>query len=364
MACRVGNTLVRVELDCTGPDRVRGRIWLEGRASPVELDLEGRADPDLDGALAVLENPSPRAESSPPLTSEQTGRVRLFTLSHRIRLARGARAQTAPLRNVVHLEWESATNGRVVVSGGGWATRLDPRRPPAPPPARPPREVEPTEGDALDEFACERTMRDADEMVETYTQLEREYADHPDKERLLARDMGWTWMEETEPDDLLGQEEVDPAEPNPQPEPPELVPDPATEGRDWIRTEHGTLRHPLAHRALEFADGLRQDLCPPGAVEPADLDPDLDALLFNTRSLAAKLTGALHDVVYGDARLPGMVVAYLKRALGYFNQSVHTLDLVQRRGRLSAERVAEYRNTLHGFRGEILDLMERFRREA
>lgn len=373
MACRIGNSLIRAELDCTEPGRVRGKLRLLALAGEVSLDLTGRVEPDLEGARVVIENPSPDVGEGAPLTTEQTGEVVFFTLSHRLRLARGERARTAPLRNVVHLEWTSATNGRVVLSGGGWSVSVERLAPPAPGPrgARRPLATRPTADPvdgSMDEFDWERSMRDADEMVETYSQLEREYQDRPDKEQLLARDMGWTWLEDPEVQHALAEMDHNPPPAGPQEDDyPELVPNPATEGVDWIKTADGDIRHPLSNQALEFAVRLWKDLHPLREGLDRDsvaLDPDLEAFQFNVRSLSAKLAGALNDVMYDHEPMGGFVTAYLKRALGYFNQAANTLELLSKRALLSADKVQEYKSILHGIRQEILRLMDKYRRLA
>jgi hypothetical protein len=60
----------------------------------------------------------------------------------------------------------------------------------------------------------------------------------------------------------------------------------------------------------------------------------------------------------------GFVVAYLKRALSYLHQAIGLTDTVASRALLSGEEIAAYRNDLFSVREEILQLMERFRRQT
>jgi hypothetical protein len=207
-------------------------------------------------------------------------------------------------------------------------------------------------------------MREADEMVDTYAQLEREYEDNPDKEKLLARDMGWTWMEDPAVQEALNVPLEDPPAPEEDEQAfPPLVPNPATEGEDWVKTDDGDIRHPLAHRALTFAIGIWRDLHPKrGEGEFPPVHPDLTALQFNIQSLSAKLAGALNDVMYDYPPEGGFITAYLKRALGYLNQAANTLELVTKKELLDPGLQAKYKQTLMGFRQEILKLMDKYRK--
>src|SRR5258708_588395 len=79
-------------------------------------------------------------------------------------------------------------------------------------------------------YACgyEKCMRESDARTDKYMELLEKYEGHPDQERIVAREMGWTWLEEALEADERGA--------LPQREPieiPELVPNPLTEGIDW-----------------------------------------------------------------------------------------------------------------------------------
>src|SRR5947209_16989093 len=94
-------------------------------------------------------------------------------------------------------------------------------------------------------------MRESDARTDKYMKLFEKYEGHPDRDKLVAREMGWTWLEEALEADERGA--------LPEPEPmdlPELVPNPLTEGVDWVRDEAGHIRHPLAMRASETAAAM------------------------------------------------------------------------------------------------------------
>ena len=66
MAFRIHDSVVRGEIDNRVKGIVRGRIWLEGRAEPVVLELKGNAWPDLAGCLLTFTNPQKRIPHHAP----------------------------------------------------------------------------------------------------------------------------------------------------------------------------------------------------------------------------------------------------------------------------------------------------------
>jgi hypothetical protein len=57
MAFRIHDSVVWGEVDNRAKGIVRGRIWVQGRADPLVLELEGNALPDLAGCLLTFRNP-------------------------------------------------------------------------------------------------------------------------------------------------------------------------------------------------------------------------------------------------------------------------------------------------------------------
>jgi hypothetical protein len=46
----------------------------------------------------------------------------------------------------------------------------------------------------MDEFQWEEFMKKSDERTEKYGKLMERYFDHPDRDKIIAREMGWTWL--------------------------------------------------------------------------------------------------------------------------------------------------------------------------
>jgi hypothetical protein len=128
MAFRIHESVVRGQLDNRCKGIVSGKIWVAGRAEPIELELAGNAWPDLAGCLLTFVNSQkpvahPHLES---LAAVQRGSIGDLTASRKVRvfdlpLAEALemihRKENPPehLANCLHLEWFSEANGRVVV---------------------------------------------------------------------------------------------------------------------------------------------------------------------------------------------------------------------------------------------------------
>eukprot|EP01035_Chromulina_nebulosa_P057073 gene57073-biopygen40839 len=91
MAWRIDQSVIRGEIDNRTRDRVTGRIWFEGLAEPVELDLTGNAWRDLAGRRLEFVNP---VAVKPPLSPDevasfaprQTGAIGDCTASRRVKV--------------------------------------------------------------------------------------------------------------------------------------------------------------------------------------------------------------------------------------------------------------------------------------
>ncbi len=133
MAFRIHDSVVRGEIDNRVKGTVRGRIWLEGRAEPLVLELKGNAWPDLAGCLLTFTNPQKRIAPSDldDLHPVQRGTIGDLTASRKVRvfdvplqdaLAMYRRKEKPPehMANSLYLEWFSEANGRVVVESADY----------------------------------------------------------------------------------------------------------------------------------------------------------------------------------------------------------------------------------------------------
>jgi len=129
--------VVRGEIDNRVKGIVRGKIWLEGRAEPFILELQGNAWPDLAGCLLAFRNPLKRVPHHhlDSLSSLQCGGIGDLTASRKVRVfdipVREAylmckRGEKPPehIANSLYLEWFSEANGRVVIESADYELNI------------------------------------------------------------------------------------------------------------------------------------------------------------------------------------------------------------------------------------------------
>ena len=396
MAWRIRNSVSKGEIDNRKRGRITGCIWLVGRGEPVTLDLEGNCLRDLAGCLIRFENPRAKATADEriDLARSQVGtagditasrKVRVFDvpLEEALRLRKAGETPPEHMANSLYIEWFSEANGRVVVESTDyaldvsapewtlspgeeqeqiaashqaildWLERIDQGEMTA-------EEVlpyNPENEKPLDEFGYEKFMRESDARTDKYMALLEKYEGHPDREKIVAREMGWEWLEEALEADERGA--LPPSEPM---EVPPLEPNPLTEGVDWIRDEEGHIHHPLQKRAFESAMSMWH-FCKDRGLLGDDGDEDLREMLFEFQTTGAKLAGALNSLAYDDddTRDGAFVVASLKRAIGYLHKSIAATEKVAAKNLLPSERLELFRAELFDIREQILALMERFR---
>jgi len=420
MAWRIHDSVIRGEIDNRVKGIVRGRVWLTGLAEPITLELKGNACPDLAGCLLTFENPGEKfpLPTDDHLASLQRGDIGDLTASRKVRVPdvpleefirlRKAR-QPAPehMANCLYLEWFSEANGRVVIESADYKLILSPPAWTLTPvedeqrardaaagfagflqklsDALEAQRHKPPEGKAWDEFDYEKLMRESDARTDKYIELLDKYDGHPDADRLIAEEMGWNkrsqprkessggeggepekdeeekaFTDADDDDEPFDAEEMNRLCAEAANEP--LVPEPTTEGVDWVRDEDGDISHPLSLRAFNSSQALWHQCDELDLVKGAD--DDLCRLISEFQITGAKLAGALDGLAYGRDRRDGaFTVAYLKRALGHLHSAQAALEKVAPKNLLPAEVLATARKDLFEIREEILRLMEEFRGE-
>jgi hypothetical protein len=382
MAWRLDRSVVRGEIDNRRKGAVTGRIWLVGRAQPVDLELDGNCRNDLAGCRFIFTNPRPEPGDPVDLTDVQQGPVGDITAARKVRdvppeevervLRSGEKldSERYPLVHALRVEWFSATNGGVVIESTRYRLQVGERAwtPDAagekPLPSVVERfdeeefEYDPESDRRMDEFGWEQFMRESDRRTDKFTKLLDKYMDHPDRERIVAREMGWTWLEEAMDAEEHG--EISERDENPFDDVPELVPNPLTEGTDWVRDDRGGIEHPLVLRTHRLGLDMWRHAEAIGQQGDSG-DPDLGEMVFQTQTTAAKLAGALNHLAYEEDTDPGFVVAALKRALNYLHHAVAAADRLATKNVVHIERLRGYQEGLFGVREEILALMKRFR---
>src|ERR1035437_4424472 len=395
MAFRIHDSVVRGEIDNRVKGIVRGKIWVEGRAAPVVLELKGNAWPDLAGCLLTFTNPQKRIPHGDldGLDLRQRGSIGDLTASRKVRvfdvpleeaLAMYRRKEKPPehMANCLYLEWFSEANGRVVVESADYQLTISPPEWRLTPEEDAERAEQAAAGMAdfmgklteaieqqqrgqkdpeeqWDEHDYEKFLKESDARTDKYMELLDKYGDSDEAEAQIAKEMGWDHSDDQDDDDRMSIEEINAAcEAGANEPPPE--PDPHREGIDWIRTEDGDLRHPLQHRCTESAIKFWRQASQFGLEDSAD--KDLEAFVFEFQTTGAKLAGALNCIPRA-AGLPdaAFTVAALKRALDHLHKSQAGLEAVAPKKLLPETMIVEARRELFEIREGILRLMDEYR---
>lgn len=391
MAWRIDEYVVRGEIDNRTRGLVTGRLWLAGIEQPLVLELRGDCEPDLAGCLLRFENPRaiPLTTKPPALLQRGTAgqitaarKVRVFDIPSEEACAMLKQGGTPPehVANALYLEWHSAFSGRVAIESADYrleisepAWRFSPEE--IAEGARRAEEASNESADEIhddgewDEFRCEQFLRESDARTEKYGQLLKKYADHPESERIIAHEMGWTWLTEAldeqeknppsaaesqvDEDNIFDETELD-----------EPAPDPALEGIDWVHDGEDRYVHPVQKRAKDALYAMLDELKALGLFPECD-DDDLGDFVGHFMTLGAKLAGALGGIARGwYAPDAGMTIAQLKRALEILNDALAAADRVAAKPLLPGARTAHYRSELFAVREAMLALISRLREDA
>lgn len=202
-----------------------------------------------------------------------------------------------------------------------------------------------------DEYDWERFLQQQDRKTEQYMELLEKYIDDPNRDQIIAREMGWThlldesgrdWAENM--DSLFNEEmEFSEAENGAEEEP-----DPNSETFEM---------HPLYQASFALTVWIDQLF-----EESGDLQNHPAAVKLATQSAiaSAKLAAALSD---DDVDELGMTIAYLKRALKAVMTAMDAALQLKKEVRFDPERSAMLDQRLFQIRDGIISLMGEYRSE-
>jgi hypothetical protein len=210
-----------------------------------------------------------------------------------------------------------------------------------------------------DEFRCEELLRESDARGEKYRRLLEKYLGHPDRDRIIAHEMGWTWIEEALDERAAQGDEAIDAEDSLSMEAELPAPEPSREGIDWIRDEDGEIAHPIKKRATDMLYALLDELRAAG--NPEESHPALADFVGNTMVLNGKLAGALGGVARGWGVDSGLTIASLKRALEFLHQALAAAESLGPETPFPAARIAYFRDELFAIREQVITLMSTLR---
>jgi hypothetical protein len=401
MAWRVAKYVTRGVLDNRRKDLITGSIWFAGKSEPMKLELRGNFLRDMAGRLLTFENQTPITGDAINLDNFQVGMVGDMTASRKDSVVDLPDAELSkfmgtpdqlPYRKVnkLFIEWFGEASGRVVIEATDflvelsipswtmtsdeeqnqlaanresfrqWLEHLSELEADGDMPPR-------TNSRPMNEFEWEQVFKDSDRKNERLSEVLEKYHGHPDSEMLIAREMGWMWVEEEleaqergvfaelEEDEFDDDDEGDDlfAEDNREPVA-------HREGIDWVRDEDGSIEHPLALRALRFSAALWKDF-----EESGMLGDSGDSRIFEwvglIESAGVRLSNSLGELAYGDDVDKGFVIAGLKRSVHIIHQALDMLQVIEPLNLMTLEKGKQAQKTLFDMRQDILAMMKSYR---
>ncbi len=203
---------------------------------------------------------------------------------------------------------------------------------------------------AWDEYDWERFLQQQDHKTEKYMELLEKYLDHPQRDQIIAREMGWTqllngndWTEEV---DALLADESSSGEDN----------EPAGEEKIGSVAD-GFEDNSLYRAAFALTVWIDQLFDETPSLQNA---PAAVKLATHSALASAKLAAALSD---DDVDELGMTIAYLKRALKAITVSMEAAVQLLSERLISPRQHAVLVQRLFQVRDGIITLMGEYRGE-
>ena len=200
-------------------------------------------------------------------------------------------------------------------------------------------------GDVWDEYQWERFLQEQDRNTEKYFGLLERFVDHPERDALIAKEMGWDSCE----DDSEIEEIAD------------LMCSEDQEDASRYDDEEGEFDR--FSQSPIYEDTLKLHRWINNWIDSDDKVRDHpEAIRFATRSAVcgAKLAAALCG---DDSTELGMTIAYLKRALKASNDALDAAANLVEIGLLDKRRAAVARRHVFKIRNRVVDFMSEYRAE-
>jgi hypothetical protein len=198
---------------------------------------------------------------------------------------------------------------------------------------------------AWDEYEWERFLQQQDQKTEKYMELLEKYIDDPERDEIVAREMGWSHAVEDS-----GNEWQD--------DPFEIDGDDAPSERDSMTDPGETFEQHVLYRAsfslTIWIDRLFE------ANNALQNDPAAVRLATHAALAAAKLAAALSD---GETEELGMTIAYLKRSLKAITVALDAAAQLLKEKKLTRIQHGNLQQRIFQVRDGIILLMGEFRGE-
>ncbi|MBI3766416.1 MAG: hypothetical protein HY277_07945 [Ignavibacteriales bacterium] len=215
------------------------------------------------------------------------------------------------------------------------------------------------ENEIWDEFKWEEFMKEQDKKVDRYMELFYRYQDNPDRDEIIAREMGWTWLLKDELDDEFSSA-LDDHE------------DEVEEGEYWKKSAginqddtfdlHAYRNLPVYQKAKEFA--LKAFRFVERLPEVVREDSTVVDFVSSAMIASAKIVGGM--CMGEDIEELGANIAYCKRGLNAANVVISALYEMQQKSILKetsySDLIRDAVEVRNAIAIHILDLREKFRR--
>lgn len=210
---------------------------------------------------------------------------------------------------------------------------------------------EPEPDRVWDEYEWERFLQQQDHKTEKYMELLEKYLDHPQRDQIIAREMGWTqllneeegdsWSDEV--DAMLAEESNSRDENDSSSEPASFT--------------DGFEDHTLYRAAFALTVWIDQLFDDQAALQN---EPAAVKLATHSALASAKLAAALSD---DDVDEIGMTIAYLKRALKAITVSMEAGGQLLVEKLITPQQASVLQQRLFEVRDGIISLMGQYRGE-
>jgi hypothetical protein len=210
---------------------------------------------------------------------------------------------------------------------------------------------EPEPDRVWDEYEWERFLQQQDHKTEKYMELLEKYLDHPQRDQIIAREMGWTQLLNEEENDSWS-EEVDAM----------LAEEATARDGDGIQQDSAAFTdgfedHTLYRAAFALTVWIDQLFDDQAALQN---EPAAVKLATHSALASAKLAAALSD---DDVDEIGMTIAYLKRALKAITVSMEAGAQLLTEKLITPQQHSVLQQRLFEVRDGIICLMGQYRGE-
>ena len=199
-----------------------------------------------------------------------------------------------------------------------------------------------------DEYDWERFLQQQDRKTEKYMELLERYIDDPNRDQIIAREMGWYHLLDN--DGVRWAETVDSTFEDGEEATQENLVNP-------LEREESFEVHPLYQASFALTVWIDQFI---EELPSAQNLPAAVKLSTQTAIASAKLAAALSD---DDVDEIGMTIAYLKRALKAIMLGIDASVQLRKDAKLKAEAFGVLNQRLFRIRDGIIQLMGEFRAE-